>query len=100
MQPDTMRTSRVVALALVVGTFFVAQEALTDLALGRPVRIASDIEVVLRFWLVWAPITPVVLKAVRRWPLAAKPVYRRVIVHAGVAVVLASSHTAITLSLR
>ena len=29
---------RVVALALLVGTFFVAQEALTDLALGRPLR--------------------------------------------------------------
>jgi hypothetical protein len=33
-----MRSSRVVALALVVGTFFVTQEVLTDLAAGRPVR--------------------------------------------------------------
>ena len=100
MQSETMRTSRVVALALVVGTFFVAQEALTDLALGRPVRIAKDIEVVLRFWVVWALLTPVVLMAVRRWPLDAKPVYRPVIVHAGVAAVLASAQTVITLSLR
>lgn len=99
MQPDTMRTSRVVALALVVGTFFVAQEALTDLASGRPVRIASDIEVVLRFWVVWGLLTPVVLMAVRRWPLDAKPVYRPVVVHAGVAAVLASAQTAIALSL-
>ena len=100
MQPDTMRTSRVVALALVVGTFFVAQEALTDLALGRPLRLANDIEVVLRFWIVWALLTPVVLMAVRRWPLDAKPVYRPLVVHAGVAAVLASAQTIITLSLR
>jgi len=100
MQPDTMRTSRVVALALVVGTFFVAQEALTDLASGRPVRIASDIEVVLRFWIVWALLTPAVLLALRRWPLDAKPIYRPVIAHLGVAAVLASVQTAITLSLR
>jgi two-component system, LytTR family, sensor kinase len=100
MPPDTMRTSRVVALALVVGTFFVAQEALTDLALGRPLRMANDVEVVLRFWIVWALLTPLVLMAARRWPLDAKPVYRPFIVHAGVAAALASAQTAITLSLR
>src|SRR5437764_14816233 len=97
MQSDSMRTSRVVALALVVGTFFVAQEALSDLALGSPVRIAKDIEVVLRFWVVWALLTPLVLMAVRRWPLDAKPVYRPVILHAGIAVVLASFQTLIPL---
>ena len=64
MQP--MRTSRVVALALAVGTFFAAQEALTDLASGRPLRLANDIEVVLRFRAVWALLTPLVLKGVRR----------------------------------
>lgn len=95
-----MRTSRVVALALVVGTFFVAQEALTDLALGRPFRLANDVEVVLRFWIVWALLTPAVLTAVRRWPLDAKPVYRPLGVHAAVAVALASAQTLITLSLR
>jgi two-component system, LytTR family, sensor kinase len=99
-QPDTMRTSRVVGLALVVGTFFVAQEALTDLASGRPIRVADDIEVVLRFWVVWALLTPVVLMAVRRWPLDARPVYRPVVVHLVVAAVLASAETAVTLSLR
>src|SRR5262249_43521179 len=97
MQP--MRTSRVVALALVVGTFFVAQEALTDLAGGRPVRIANDVEVVLRFGVVWALLTPAVLAAVRRWPLDAKPVYRAVMVHGAVAVVLASVQSIIALSL-
>lgn len=100
MQPDTMRTSRVVGLALVVGTFFVAQEALTDLASGRPILLANDVAVVLRFWVVWALLTPVVLMAVRRWPLDARPVYRPFVVHAVVALVLASAQTAVTLSLR
>jgi len=87
-----------VALALLVGTFFVAQEALTDLALGRPLRLANDIEVVLRFWVVWALLTPFVLMAVRRWPLDAQPTYVPVIAHVGVAAVLASVHTIMTLS--
>ena len=86
------------ALALLVGTFFVAQEALTDLALGRPLRLANDIEVVLRFWVVWALLTPFVLMAVRRWPLDAQPTYVPVIAHVGVAAVLASVHTIMTLS--
>jgi len=94
-----MRTSRVIALALLVGTFFVAQEALTDLALGRPLRVASDIEVVLRFWGVWALLTPFVLKAVRRWPLDAKPTYVPIIAHLSAVAVLASVHSIIALSL-
>ena len=65
-----MRNSRVIALALLVGTFFVAQEALTDLASGRPIRVANDIEVVLRFWVVWALLTPLVLRGGA--PLAAR----------------------------
>jgi two-component system LytT family sensor kinase len=99
MQPEGMRTSRVVALALLVGMFFVAQEALTELASGNPVRVVSDIEVVLRFWVVWALLTPFVLKALRRWPLDAKPVYVPIVAHVSVAAVLASMHSVITLSL-
>jgi two-component system, LytTR family, sensor kinase len=98
MQPDGMRTSRVVALALLVGTFFVAQEALTDLALGNPLRVGNDIEVVLRFWVVWALLTPFVLMAVRRWPLDAKPLYIPIVAHVCVAAALASLHTFIALS--
>ena len=99
MQPEGMRTSRVIALALLVGTFFVAQEALTDLALGSPLRVASDIEVVLRFWVIWALLTPFVLMAVRRWPLDAKPISVPVIAHVSVAAILASVHSVIALSL-
>jgi two-component system LytT family sensor kinase len=99
MQPEGMGTSRIIALALLVGTFFVAQEALTELALGHPVQIVNDIEVVLRFWVVWALLTPFVLKALRRWPLDAKPVYVPIVAHVSIAAVLASVHSVITLSL-
>ena len=100
MQLEGLRTSRVVALALLVGTFFVAQEALTDLASGRPLRLANDVEVVLRFWVVWALLTPLVLRALRRWPPDTTPSFVPVVAHVGVALVLASLHTIITLSLR
>ena len=95
-----MRTSRLVALALLVGTFFVAQEALTDVALGRPVQVVNDIGVVLRFWVVWALLTPFVLKALRRWPLDAKPISVPIVAHVGVGAVLASVHSTISLSLE
>src|SRR3954470_19613102 len=100
MQPDTMRTSRVVALALVVGIFFVTQEVLTDLAGGKPVSVVSDITVVLVFWVVWAFLTPAVLVAVRCWPLATRPVYLPLVIHAGVAAFLAAAQALITVGLR
>ena len=95
-----MRTSRVVMLALVVGTFFIAQEVLADLASGQRVYVAQDLVVALLFWVLWAFLTPVVLVAVRRWPLDAKPIYRPLLVHAVVAVVLASVESMITIGLR
>jgi signal transduction histidine kinase len=55
---------------------------------------------VLRFWVVWALLTPVVLIAVRRWPLDARPISRPVVAHTIVAAALASAQTVITLSLR
>jgi len=100
MTSDSMKSSRVVALALVVGTFFVTQEVLTDLAGGRPVRVANDVGVVLRFWFVWAFLTPAVLLAVRRWPLDAKPVYRPLIAHVAVATILSAVQATITLGLH
>jgi two-component system, LytTR family, sensor kinase len=99
MQPEGMRTSRVVALAFLVGVFFVAQEALIQLAAGRPVDVLNDLDVMLRFWIVWALLTPFVLKALRRWPLDAKPAYVPIVAHVSIAAVLASVHSVITLSL-
>lgn len=100
MQSDSMRTSRVVALALVVGTFFVAQEILTDLAAGRRVSVTNDVVVVLLFWAVWAFLTPAVLMAVRRWPVDSKPIIRPLLVHTAVATILASVHYTIILVLK
>jgi len=93
-----MRASRVVVLALLVGAFFVAQEALTELAAGNPVRVVNDIEVVLRFWAVWALLTPFVLMAVRRWPLDATPIYVPIVAHVSVAAILASVQSALNLT--
>jgi two-component system LytT family sensor kinase len=99
MASDGLRSSRVIALALVVGTFFVAQEVLTEVAGGRPADIAPRAMVVLVFWVVWAPLTPAVLKAVRRWPMDARPVYRPLLVHAAVATVLSVVQRIITTTL-
>ena len=100
MPSDSMRVSRIVALALVVGTFFVAQEVLTDLANGRTIRVANDLVVVLLFWAVWACLTPAVLTAVRRWPLDARPVWRPLLAHAATAVILAAAYNVIIVGVR
>src|SRR3982751_2694665 len=97
---NTMRTSRVVALALVVGAIFVTQEILTDLANGRPVQAANEVMAVMLYWVVWALLTPVVLLAVRRWPLDARPVYRVALVHASVAIVLSAGQFAVAILLQ
>ena len=103
MTSDTLRPSRVVALALmVVGSFFVAQEVLADLAGGRSVGCSHRMSLVaLLFWVVWAFLTPAVLVAVHRWPLDAKPIYRAILVHAGVATFLRRAvQSIITFGLR
>jgi two-component system, LytTR family, sensor kinase len=89
-----------VALALVVGTFFVTQELLTQLASGEPISVIGDVKVVLVFWLVWAFLTPAVLAALRRWPLDAKPVYRPLLAHSVVATILAAVQAIFTVVLR
>src|SRR5438045_6193639 len=102
MQSDGtgMRTSRVVALALVVGAFFTAQEVFMDFAGRRPQLAGADVVNGVEFWVAWALLTPAVLAAVRRWPLDARPVYRPLLAHATVSLGLASLHNALTLALR
>jgi two-component system, LytTR family, sensor kinase len=95
-----MRVSRVVALALVVGTFFVTQEILTELANGKPVSVINDIEVVFLFWAAWACLTPAVLAVVRRWPLDVKPTYGTALAHFSAAILLSAAQCAITRSVR
>lgn len=96
MTSNGMRTSRVVALALVVGAFFTAQEVFMDLARRRPELAGQDVVNGLVFWAVWALLTPLAVSAVRRWPLDVKPVGRPIVVHAAVSIILAVVHNVIT----
>jgi DMSO/TMAO reductase YedYZ heme-binding membrane subunit len=100
MSSDTMRSSRVVALALVVGTFFTAQEVFMDLARGHSANVPQDVVDGLEIWAVWALLTPLVLAAARRWPLDTKPVSRPLLVHAVLATTLAVVHNVIALGLQ
>src|SRR5947209_326094 len=100
MQPEGMRTSRVVALAFLVGLFFVVQEALVQLAAGRPVSVANDVEVVLRVWAVWALLAQLVVSALRRCPLETTPLFVPIVAHVSVAVVLAVLQSSISIGLE
>jgi two-component system LytT family sensor kinase len=97
MAAESMRTSRVVALALVVGSFFVAQEVFVDLVAGKPLALGPRAVVAVCFWLAWAPLVPIVRYAVQRWPLDARPAY---LIHAAIGVVLAAVQTGIALGLQ
>jgi two-component system LytT family sensor kinase len=95
-----MRITRIVALALAVGTLFTAQAVLTQLHSGRPVDVGPTIVVALIFWGLWALLTPVVLLAVRRWPLDTKPIYRPILLHATISIVMAVVQTMLPLGFR
>src|SRR5215469_8870117 len=93
MSVDGMRTSRVVALALIVGTLFTTQAILIDVASGRAVNLAQRVWIALLFWVVWALLTPAVLGALRRWPRALGP-------HLVIAPLLSAFQTTLTLCLH
>jgi two-component system LytT family sensor kinase len=89
MQPDGMRTSRVVALTLVTGIFFTAEEVFMDLARGHGADTGADFWSGLQFWGTWALLTPAVLGALRRWRLQARPIAYPLLAHAATAIALA-----------
>jgi signal transduction histidine kinase len=95
-----MRTSRIVALSLGVGTFFTAQTILMTLSAGQPINVEWNVVQEFLFWFVWAALSPVVLAALERWPLDAKPVYRPILAHVGVAAVLAPLETILAFGLH
>jgi two-component system LytT family sensor kinase len=88
MQPDGMKTSRVVALAVVIGVFFTAEEACTDLARGRSADAARDLLNGLQFWGAWLLLTPAVMAALRRWRLDQRPVAHALFMHAATGITL------------
>jgi signal transduction histidine kinase len=91
---------QIVALTLVVGAFFTAQDVFISLAAGHPANAARDLLAAPLFWGVWAFLTPVVLAAVRRWPLDVKPISRSLVAHLLIAVVLATAQSLLTLGLQ
>ena len=93
-----MRITRIVGLALVVGTLFTAQSVLTQLHSGRPVDVGPTIVVSLIFWGLWALLTPVVLLAVRRWPFDTRPLYRPILLHTAISIVMAVVQTMLPLA--
>jgi two-component system, LytTR family, sensor kinase len=96
MTAGGIRTSRVAMITLVVGAFFTAQEVFMDVA-GRRTQLASqDIVNGFEFWIVWALLTPIVVAAVRRWPLERPPIIAPVTTHAAIALALAAAHNVIT----
>jgi two-component system LytT family sensor kinase len=92
-----MRITRIVTLALVVGTLFTGQAVLTQLHSGRPVDLGPTVIAAVLFWGLWALLTPVVVLAVRRWPLDTKPIYLPILLHATISIVIAVFQTALAL---
>jgi len=95
-----MRTTRIVALALVAGTLLTAQAVLTQLHTGRPVDVGPTVAAALLFWGLWAVLTPVILLATRRWPLDAQPVYRSILRHVAMSSAMAVIEPVLALGIR
>lgn len=90
-----MRTSRIVALALAIGTFFTAQTISMALSSGRALNVEWDVLQELLFWFVWVALSPVVLAALRRWPP-----HRAILPHVPVAAALALFETMVAFGLH
>jgi hypothetical protein len=99
MQPDGMRTSRVIVLALLAGSFFTAQEVFMDLAQGRGAEVTGDISSGAKVWAAWAVLTPVVLAALRRWRLDRRPVAYPLLAHVTIGLALTIVHNLMTTGL-
>jgi two-component system, LytTR family, sensor kinase len=99
MQPDGMRTSRVIALALLAGSFFTAQEVFMDLAQGRGAEVTVDISNGATVWAAWAVLTPAVLVVLRRWPLDRRPVAYPLLAHVTIGLALSVLHNLMTTAL-
>ena len=92
MTSDSLRTSRVVGLALVVGVFFTAEEVLMHIAGGRTGLALGDVVDGAIFWVVWAILAPFAVAAIRRWPLDGRPLAWPLVANLAVAVALATVH--------
>ncbi len=86
-----MRSTRIVALAFAV---------LTQLHTGRAADVGPTVVAALLFWGLWALLTPLVVSALRRWPLGTRPIYRPILLHAAISLVMALVQTTLALGAR
>ena len=94
MASDTLRTSRLLAITLVVGTAFVGQEVFADLIDGKSfdaLQLGPRVIVVVGFWLAWVILTPILRIALRPRPFA---------VHAVIGLALALVQTCLAIKLQ
>jgi signal transduction histidine kinase len=93
---NAVRSPSAAATALIVGGFFTAEEVLMDLARRRAELASQDAINGLEFWAVWAALTPIIVRACRRWSPVGAGVRRALRVHAVIALVLAVAHNVVT----
>jgi hypothetical protein len=93
MQSGSLRASRVVVLALVIGVFFTSQAAFMGLAAGRSIDRWTLLQETM-YWLAWALFAPLIVAAARRWPLDAKPIRAPIVAHALSSIGLSFAETA------
>src|SRR5215469_5421878 len=94
MASDSLRTSQLLAITLVVGTAFVGQEVFADLVDGKSLdslQLGPRAIVVIGFWVAWLILTPTVRIALKPRPFA---------VHALIGLALAAVQTCIALKLQ
>jgi len=100
MPADEMPITRIVTLALAVGTLFTAQAVLTQLHTGRTADVAPTVVAAVFFWGLWALLTPVALSALRRWPIDTAPIYRPILLHASISIIISVLQTVLALGAR
>lgn len=83
------RGVRIIAVYLLVATFFATQGALVRVSRGASIDWQWDVMHEYVYWLVWAAFTPIVLGAARRWPVSGESGWRSVGRHVGLMVIIA-----------
>jgi two-component system LytT family sensor kinase len=98
--PTAMPMSRVVALLLLVGAFFTAEEVLMDVAGRRSELAGRDIANGAVFWAVWAALAPLAVLGIRRWSLVARPLLPPLALHLVAAIALSAVHNVVSFAVE
>ena len=97
---EAMRPARIALLTLVVGAFFTGQEFLGHVVTGHTELLWEDVRAGGEFWIVWAPLTPIVSAALSRWPPLAKPLWVPALAHTAIAALLGVLQWVLLITLR